>query len=109
MLCASRMGAHGDLPGTLEQAVSNIQASGGKATAVVCDLSDASARVGLIERASQAFGPIDILVNNAAGSTMKLPSQCTTEDGTRLNSSHVVISYAVSCLKKKTSYTHHSS
>ena len=26
----------------------------------------------------------------------------TTEDGTRLNSSHVVISYAVFCLKKKT-------
>lgn len=80
VLCASRIGAHGDLPGTLEQAVSSIQANGGKASAVVCDLSDASARVGLIERASQAFGPIDILVNNAAGSTMALPSQCTTEE-----------------------------
>jgi len=80
VLCASRMGAHGDLAGTLEESISSIQASGGKATAVVCDLSDASARVGLIDRSSEAFGPIDILVNNAAGSKMKLPSQCTTEE-----------------------------
>ncbi|MCH7598457.1 MAG: SDR family NAD(P)-dependent oxidoreductase [Myxococcales bacterium] len=78
VLCASRMGAHDDLVGTLEQSVSLVQANGGKASAVACDLSDASARADLIERASEAFGPIDILVNNAAGSSMKLPSECTT-------------------------------
>ena len=78
VLCASRMGAHDDLVGTLEQSVSLVQANGGKASAVACDLSDASARADLVERASEAFGPIDILVNNAAGSSMKLPSECTT-------------------------------
>ncbi|MBW2390772.1 MAG: SDR family NAD(P)-dependent oxidoreductase [Deltaproteobacteria bacterium] len=80
MLCASRMGTHGDLEGTLEESVSSIQAQGGKASAVACDLSSASARADLIERASGAFGPIDILVNNAAGTHMKLPSECTTEE-----------------------------
>ncbi len=77
---ASRMGAHGDLEGTLEQTVSMIQAAGGKAAAVACDLSSVEARADLIERASEAFGPVDILVNNAAGSTMTLPSVATSEE-----------------------------
>ncbi len=80
VLNASRMGAHGNLKGTLEEAVSEIQAAGGKASAVAADLSDAAARSDLIDRASQAFGPVDILVNNAAAAHMKLPSQATTEE-----------------------------
>jgi NAD(P)-dependent dehydrogenase (short-subunit alcohol dehydrogenase family) len=84
VLNASRMGAHGKLPGTLEEAVSSIQAAGGKAAAVAADLSDPAARADLIERAGQAFGPIDILVNNAAASTMKLPSLVSTEERSRM-------------------------
>ena len=84
VLCASRMGAHGDLQGTLEEAVSEIQVAGGKAAAVACDLLDASAREGLIDRASRPFGPIDILVNNAAAGIMKLPSQTTNDDRNRM-------------------------
>lgn len=80
VLGASRLGAHGTLPGTLEEAVAGIQAAGGKAAAVAADLRDASARADLVERARQAFGPIDILVNNAGGARMKLPSEATTED-----------------------------
>jgi NAD(P)-dependent dehydrogenase (short-subunit alcohol dehydrogenase family) len=80
VLCASRLGAHGNLIGTLEEAVSEIQAAGGKASAVVANLAEAEARAGLIERASEDFGPIDILVNNAAGAKMVLPSQTTNED-----------------------------
>jgi NAD(P)-dependent dehydrogenase (short-subunit alcohol dehydrogenase family) len=80
VLCASRMGVHGKLKGTLEEAVSEIQTAGGKAAALAADLADASARSDLVDRASEAFGPIDILVNNAAGTRMKLPSQATRED-----------------------------
>ncbi len=80
VLNASRMGTHDDLEGTLEQSVSMIQAAGGKAAAIACDLSNAAARADLIERASEPFGPIDILVNNAAASPMVLPSQATTEE-----------------------------
>lgn len=80
VLSASRMGAHGNLPGTLEQAVDDIRAAGGQADAVVCDLSDAEARADLIARASEPFGAPDILVNNAASGVMKLPSQISTAE-----------------------------
>ena len=80
VLNASRMGAHGDLEGTLEEAVAGIQAAGGKAAAVAADLCDDGARGELVERAAAAFGPIDVLVNNAAGGAMKLPSEATTEE-----------------------------
>lgn len=78
VLCASRLGAHGDLPGTLEEAVAAINASGSRAAAEVCDLLDPQARADLVARAAAHFGPIDILVNNAAGSSMDLPSKVTT-------------------------------
>jgi NAD(P)-dependent dehydrogenase (short-subunit alcohol dehydrogenase family) len=80
VLCASRMGAHGQLAGTLEEAVSEIQAAGGKAAGLAADLSQVAARSHLIAQAREAFGPIDIVVNNAASARMKLPSQATTED-----------------------------
>jgi NAD(P)-dependent dehydrogenase (short-subunit alcohol dehydrogenase family) len=80
VLSASRMGTHGKLEGTLEEAVSAVQAAGGKAAAVAADLSDEQARSDLVERASEAFGPIDVLVNNAATARMMLPSQSATAD-----------------------------
>lgn len=80
VLGASRLGAHGRLPGTLEEVVSQVSASGSDAAAVAADLSNPVARRDLISRAAEPFGPIDILVNNAAGSRMKLPSEATTED-----------------------------
>lgn len=79
VLCASRLGTHGKLQGTLEEAVAEINESGGRAAAEVCDLRDGAARADLIQRASTHFGVIDILVNNAAGSTMNFPSMITSE------------------------------
>lgn len=79
VLCASRLGAHGDLPGTLEEAVAAINRSGGRAAAEVCDLLDPAARADLVARAAAHFGPIDILVNNAAAQKVRLPSQCSSE------------------------------
>lgn len=82
---ASRAGAHGKLKGTLEQTVEEIQAMGGQAAAVVCDLIDPAARAGLVERASEPFGAVDVLVNNAAAGIMKLPSQTTNADRTKMH------------------------
>ncbi|MBN7796494.1 SDR family NAD(P)-dependent oxidoreductase [Parahaliea mediterranea] len=79
-LCASRLGAHGKLPGTLEDAVAAIDAAGGTAVALVCDLGDAAARADLVTRAEEALGPLDILVNNAAGAKMALPSAVTAAE-----------------------------
>lgn len=80
VLNASRLGAHGELPGTLEEAVDDINAAGGQAAALACGLLDVDARADLIQRASEPFGPIDILVNNAAAGVMNLPSQISTQD-----------------------------
>lgn len=80
VLCASRLGSHGNLEGTLEETVAQIQAANGKAAAIACDLTDVSARADLIARATKIFGNIDILVNNAAATKMKLPSRATTAD-----------------------------
>lgn len=74
------MGEEKGLPGTLESAVEDIQALGGKAAAVACDLSDPEARADLTARASEFFGPIDILVNNAAVGIMKLGTESTGDD-----------------------------
>ena len=74
------MGEEKGQSGTLESAVEDIQALGGQAAAIACDLADPKARAGLIERASEFFGPIDILVNNAAYGIMKLPSEIPNGD-----------------------------
>jgi NAD(P)-dependent dehydrogenase (short-subunit alcohol dehydrogenase family) len=54
------------LPGSINQTVSEINAAGGEAIAVKADLAVPADRSNLIEATMQAFGAIDILVNNAA-------------------------------------------
>jgi NAD(P)-dependent dehydrogenase (short-subunit alcohol dehydrogenase family) len=54
------------LPGTITATVENIKAAGGDAIAVRADLAQAADRRNLIETATDAYGPVDILVNNAA-------------------------------------------
>jgi NAD(P)-dependent dehydrogenase (short-subunit alcohol dehydrogenase family) len=53
------------MPGTLMETVALIETAGGKAIALGCDLLEAAERDTLIERASAAAGPVDILINNA--------------------------------------------
>lgn len=79
VVCASRLGQHGDLQGTLEDTVARIAGQGGSAAAVACDLSDAEQRATLIERAAKHFGAVDILVNNAARGDFAMPSMASTE------------------------------
>lgn len=76
---ASRLGAHGDLEGTLEQTVQVIEEAGGRAAALACDLTDPEARADLIARASEPFGAVDIVVNNAARAKYDLPSRITSQ------------------------------
>jgi NAD(P)-dependent dehydrogenase (short-subunit alcohol dehydrogenase family) len=54
------------LPGTITETVNRINAAGGEAIAVRADLSVAADRRALIQAAQDAFGGVDILVNNAA-------------------------------------------
>jgi citronellol/citronellal dehydrogenase len=80
VLCASRLGSHGDLSGTLEETAEEIERAGGRAATTVANLLDDEARSDLIARAESAFGPLDILVNNAALGTWSMPSQSSLSD-----------------------------
>jgi citronellol/citronellal dehydrogenase len=54
------------LPGTLHDTVERIKAAGGHATFIKADLAQAIERERLVEEAAAAYGPLDILINNAA-------------------------------------------
>ena len=54
------------LPGTIHTAAAEIEAAGGKALAIQCDLRDANQIEAAVNQAAEAFGGIDILVNNAS-------------------------------------------
>ena len=59
-------GEHRMLEGSLARTVANIKAAGGEAIAVTADVSTEPDCIALVEAARQAFGTVDILVNNAA-------------------------------------------
>ena len=54
------------LPGTITATAEKIKAAGGEALAVKADLAEADDRRALIAAAEDAYGGVDILVNNAA-------------------------------------------
>lgn len=69
VVCAARTmneGEHRMLEGSLVRTVERIRAAGGQAVPVIADVSIESDCINLVEQARKAFGPIDILVNNAA-------------------------------------------
>jgi citronellol/citronellal dehydrogenase len=54
------------LPGTIHSAADEIRAAGGKALPLQVDIRDEAQVLTAVERAVEAFGGIDILVNNAS-------------------------------------------
>lgn len=52
--------------GSLSEVAASIEAAGGTVLPVVADISKHEDRVRMVEAAKAAFGPVDILVNNAA-------------------------------------------
>ncbi len=68
VICAARTLREGDHPleGSLEGTVTAIKAAGGEAIAVAADISQPSQCEHLIQTARDTYGPIDVLINNAA-------------------------------------------
>src|SRR5512134_836942 len=54
------------LPGTIHQTVQDIEAAGGQAIAVKADVSDEEQISAMVTRTLEAYGRVDILINNAA-------------------------------------------
>jgi citronellol/citronellal dehydrogenase len=68
---------HPKLQGTIHTAAAEIEAAGGKALALVCDIRDETQVSGAIENTAAHFGGIDIVVNNA--SAIQLTSTPNTD------------------------------
>ena len=68
VVCAARTLQEGQhqFEGSLETTVAAIRAAGGEATPVAVDISEESECEKLIGAAHEAYGPVDVLVNNAA-------------------------------------------
>jgi citronellol/citronellal dehydrogenase len=54
------------LPGTIHSAAAEVEAAGGQALAVQCDIRDEASVLAAVAQAVERFGGIDILVNNAS-------------------------------------------
>lgn len=68
VVCAARTLREGDhqLAGSLETTVAAIRARGGEAQAVTANIADPAECERLLDAARKAYGPVDVLVNNAA-------------------------------------------
>ena len=68
VVCAARTLNEGDHPleGSLETTVAGIREAGHEATAAAVNISEPSECERLVEEARSAYGPVDVLVNNAA-------------------------------------------
>ena len=68
VVCAARTLHEGDhmLAGSLDRTVRRIRESGGDAIAVTADVSSEDDCNRMVAEAKAAFGPVDVLVNNAA-------------------------------------------
>ena len=68
IVCAARTLREGDHPleGSLEKTVADIRQAGGEAAAVSVNLAQPQECERLLQEAQDAYGPVDVLVNNAA-------------------------------------------
>jgi NAD(P)-dependent dehydrogenase (short-subunit alcohol dehydrogenase family) len=67
-VCAARTLKEGDhrLAGSLQTTVDEIRKAGGEAHAVAANIADPADCEKLVEAARKTYGPVDVLVNNAA-------------------------------------------
>lgn len=62
---------HPTLPGTIHSSVEEIEAAGGHGLAIRLDIRDEDAVAAAVDQATQHFGGLDILVNNASAIMLK--------------------------------------
>jgi citronellol/citronellal dehydrogenase len=65
-LAAKTAAPHPKLPGTIYSAAEAVEAAGGRALPLLCDIRDPAQVTAAVAATAAAFGGIDILVNNAS-------------------------------------------
>jgi citronellol/citronellal dehydrogenase len=66
VVAAKTAEAHSTLPGTIYSAAAELEAAGGRALPVMVDVRDEDGVAAAVGKAVEAFGGIDIVVNNAS-------------------------------------------
>ncbi|MDH4124204.1 MAG: NAD(P)-dependent oxidoreductase [Gammaproteobacteria bacterium] len=66
VIAAKTAHTHAKLPGTIYSAAEDVEAAGGKALPLVCDIRDDQAVAKAVAKAAEHFGGIDIVINNAS-------------------------------------------
>jgi citronellol/citronellal dehydrogenase len=66
VVVAKTVEPHPKLPGTIHSAAAEIEAAGGQALAVMCDVRSEEAIAAAVAAAVERFGGIDVVVNNAS-------------------------------------------
>ncbi len=64
------------LPGTIHSAAEEIEAAGGKALALACDIRDEEQVAAAARKTAEKFGGVDILINNASAISLT-PTEAT--------------------------------
>ena len=70
VIAAKTVKPHSKLPGTIHSAAADMEAAGGSALAVRCDIRDEKQIEAAVAQAVETFGGIDICVNNASAISM---------------------------------------
>jgi citronellol/citronellal dehydrogenase len=75
--------ANPKITGTLTETADAVRAAGGRSLSLVCDVRDSASVQGAIKAVAEAFGGIDIVVNNApAPWTCEPPRSCRRRPST---------------------------
>src|SRR5690349_14712084 len=96
---------HPKLPGTIHTAAEEIVRAGGKALPLVVDVRDEASVKDGIERAAEAFGGIDIVVNNASAisltpTTLTDMKRYDLMNGVNARGTFMVSKYAIPYLER---------
>ncbi|MBT8101296.1 MAG: NAD(P)-dependent oxidoreductase, partial [Gammaproteobacteria bacterium] len=71
IIAAKTAEPHPKLPGTIHTAAKDIEAAGGQALPLVCDIRDEAAVEAAVAEGAEHFGGIDIVVNNASAIALR--------------------------------------
>jgi citronellol/citronellal dehydrogenase len=70
---------HPKLPGTIHTAAAGIEAAGGRALAIVGDVRDEASIKSAVSETADAFGAIDVVVNNASAIDLSPSTELTAK------------------------------
>jgi len=77
VIAAKTAEPHAKLPGTIYTAAEDIEAAGGQALPLVCDIRDENSVQAAVQKGVDQFGGIDICINNASAISLTPTMQTT--------------------------------